>query len=70
MSWAIEASKSGYTPIMFSNIILGNSTTIAINPENVTLADGYFKLSGYGRSMNSNSYTASISVVVLWKKND
>ena len=69
--WEISASKSGYTPIMFSDISHGWSSSALIGHEHVTFGSGTFKIDGYGRKVvnTGTSVTPTIGVQVLWLKN-
>lgn len=66
--WKIEASKSGYTPIMYTPLLHGWAAQIVIGPENLTMSSGYFCIDGYGKSL-TRAVTPTIYVKVLWMKN-
>lgn len=68
-AWSITVNRSGYTPLMFSPLNMGNSSTIIIHTEQRTLTSGTFKISGYAKSATTSSYPANISTVILWRKN-
>ena len=67
--WSITATRSGYTPLMYSHLNYGNSTTVALSTEGRNLSNGSFKINGYARSITSTTYTINISTLILWHKN-
>lgn len=66
--WNITVNRSGYTPLMFSPLNMGYSSTIIIHTESRTMTSGTFQINGYAKSATTTSYLVNISTVILWHK--
>ncbi|MGX8706430.1 MAG: hypothetical protein ACSW8J_07615, partial [bacterium] len=66
--WEITAAKNGYTPIMWSAPIRGNSLTVKVGVETVLFGSGQLKVSGF--TDLANGVSMPIRVDVLWLRNN
>lgn len=66
----ISSSKEGYRPILFSSLGHNYSSMIMGTWQDAILQDGYFKLSGFARRMDSSSSLTQVRfrVYILWMK--
>ena len=68
-AWNMSDTLSGYTPLIYS-LFHTQSSGIDLQAESISITDGSFYISGYGRADGSISLNCYIGLIVLWVKND
>ncbi len=66
--WSISVTKSGYTAIACSPVMVGNSAGINLGYEGLTMGNGTFAISGFGRPIYGG-WTVIPRVFVTWMQN-
>lgn len=71
VSISFSETRSGYTPVMFSELIHNNSTTITCGIEGASYANGSFSASGYAKRTDggTSAFSMNFYIDVLWRRN-